>query len=131
MTEIYDKKYVPVGDDHRIFVRDIIPAADLAVGVPFRDGLFINWTGYGRQGLKISPIDSGGGPGPQVEVRIFEKVNGTFKLRTGLGVATINSEVVFEHNSEDMARESVVELTPLIAVPDGGIFIEISGRRSF
>ena len=129
---IYDKKYVPVGDDHRVFVRRTIPPAELAVGTPFRNGLFVNWTGYGRQGIKVTPIDSGGGPIPRVEVRIFEKVGDVFKLRDTLGVATVDAEVIFEHNAEDMAGESVVELTPIGAgVPDGGVHVEINGRRSF
>lgn len=133
MTEIRDHKYIPIGADHRVFVRTLIPAAELSVGTPFSRGLLANFQGFARQGFKIVVNHAGGGPFPIIEVRIQERHNGIFVTKANLGilgVGTPTNNQLFEHNSADMMGETRVELTPTVAVPDGGIFVEINGRRT-
>lgn len=126
---IYDKTYIPVGADHRVFVRVDIPAISLGIGVEFTQSLQADLTGYSKQGVKVVPKDSGGGSTPQVEVRMYEKHEGSWRFRASLGLSTIDSNEQFEHNGEDIVGEVLVGLTPLVAVPDQGIFVQISGRR--
>lgn len=139
MTEIYNKKYRPIGEGtfgHIVFREDFIPTADLALNTPYTSNqLTVDFYGCSRQAFKVVPIHGGAGT-PTVDVEIQEFIHdpenpdsGTWATKAGLGVGSANPNELFEHNSEDTMRLVRLRLTPRSSVVDGGIRVEISGRR--
>ena len=73
--------------------------------------------------------DTGGGGTPQVTFMLQERHAGIWVDKKGLVPATVDTDEVCEHNSEDIIREARVCVTPITALPNVGIFIQITGKR--
>ena len=128
MAEIYNKTYVPIADNHRVFVEGTIPVAKLSLGVTYYSKP-VNFTGFSRQSFKIMIDDTGGADSAQVTFMLQERHAGIWSDKKGLAPATVDTLEVCEHNSEDIIREVRICITPLTALPTVGVYIQISGKR--
>ena len=157
MTEVRDKRYLPIGEatySHIVFKEIFISAATIAaagVDTPLDtpeiiNDLTANFQGSARQAFKILLMHDGAGA-PTVDVAIQEFIpdpslvdpygltpaagapHGRWATKGGLGVGSAAANELFEHNSEDTMRFARVLLTPRVSLPDVGIRIVLAGRR--
>lgn len=159
MTEVRDKRYLPIGEgthSHIVFREVFLSAADIAtfgVDTPidtpeFINDLTANFQGSVRQAFKVLVMhDAGGVPTMDVEIQEFipdphivdpfflnpaghtGEPHGRWATKGGLGVGSAAKNVLFEHNSEDTVRWVRVLLTPRTSLPDVGVRIVLAGRR--
>ena len=139
MGESYSHKYVPAGDDNRVFVRKKIASAALAPDVPYSLGLEANFAGFFRQAFKVLPVHVGGGS-PTLDIQIeewvpdpsdpFDATKGKWAIKNGIGISLGNvPNKLFEHHSEDTMQQVRLVFTPRTAVMDTEVRVELSGRR--
>lgn len=139
MTEIYNKKYIPVGEatfGHRILREFTIPTTALAVDTDFiSNDIAANFQGFSRQVFKALAIHAGAGS-PTFDARIEEFIQepsdpsqGTWAIKDGLGTINVAANRLFEHNSEDTMRMARLVITPRVLLPDGGVKIILAARR--
>lgn len=158
MTEIRDKRYLPIGEgthSHIVFRQIFLSAADIAaVGLntpldvtSIINDLTANFHGASRQAFKVLIMHDGAGT-PTADVEIQEFVpdphlvdpffelsahagepHGRWATKGGLGVGVATSNILFEHNSEDTMRWARVLITPRTVLPDVGIRVILEGRR--
>ena len=143
MPDIRNKVYTPRRDlltGQRVFKEGGIPAAELGVGTEYTsNNLTVNMNGYTRQSYKVYPINSGGSPTVEVRVQEFvpepgkpndgDPANGDWVTRSDIGAVVAQPNALQEIHQQDILRWVRLSLTPITAVPTGGIRFEISGRR--
>ncbi len=139
MTEIYDKKYIPIGEatfGHAVLRQFTIPTASLVIDTDFiSNDIAANFQGFSRQAFKALAVHAGAGS-PTFDVRIEEFVpdasdlsQGTWAIKDGLGTVNVAANRLFEHNSEDTMRMARLVITPRVLLPDGGVKIILAARR--
>lgn len=139
MTEIYDKKYIPIGEatfGHVILRELTIPTSALTMNTDFiSNDIAANFQGFSRQAFKALAIHAGGGA-PTIDVRVEEFIpspsdpsQGTWAIKDGLGTVNVAANRLFEHNSEDTMRFARIIVTPRTVLPDGGVRIVLAARR--
>lgn len=139
MTEIYNKKYRPIGEGtfgHVVLREHFVPTAALVLNTPYTDAMMeADFYGFSRQSFKVVPRHGGGGvPTLDVEIQEFisdpaDPTQGVWATKGDLGVGSAAVNVLFEHNGEDTMRRARIRITPKTAVVDSGVLIEIGGRR--